>query len=130
MCCPRALWAKLLVVFACNAGWLSLATKIIRIQCTVLLITHCRYLQPFLESEFHLDTVATGALMMVDGLTYALFTPFWGWVLDAGHLGPLQSLSIGNLCIIVGYSLLGPAPFLFFIPSTVYMVGIGMAIYG
>ena len=68
--------------------------------------------------------------MMVDGLTYALFTPFWGWVLDAGYLGPLHSLSIGNLCIIVGYSLLGPAPFLFFIPSSVYMVGIGMTIHG
>ena len=96
----------------------------------LFLIAHCHYLQPFLESEFHLDTVATGALMMVDGLTYALFTPFWGWILDAGYLSPLQSLFIGNLCIILGYSLLGPAPFLFFIPSTVYMVGIGMAIYG
>ena len=95
-----------------------------------ILILLFHYFQPFLASEFHLDAVATGALLMVDGVTYALFTPFWGWVLDARRLSPLQTLFIGNLCIIIGYSIIGPAPFFFFIPSTVYLVGIGMTIHG
>jgi len=121
---PKTKFSSLLkipaVLYSCIVLGLS------GISCTWYLPT----LQPFLESEFHLDSVATGALLMVDGVTYALFTPFWGWILDAGRLSPLQTLFIGNLCIIVGYSFLGPAPFLFFIPSTVYMVGIGMTVHG
>ena len=95
-----------------------------------MLSQYLTHFQPFLASEFHIGAVATGSLLMVDGVTYALFTPFWGWVLDARHLSPIQTLFIGNLCIIVGYSIIGPAPFLFFIPTTVYLVGIGMTIHG
>ena len=87
-------------------------------------------MQPFLEAEFHLDAVETGGLLMLDGALYALATPLWGWALDAGLLSPLQSLFMGSLCIIVGYLFLGSAPSVFFIPSNVYMVGIGMVING
>ena len=87
-------------------------------------------MQPYLEAEFHLDAVETGGLLMLDGVTFALATPFWGWALDGGILSPLKSLFIGSLCIIVGYSFLGSAPFPFFFPCNVYVVGIGMAIYG
>ena len=83
-------------------------------------------MQPFLEAEFQLDSVETGGLLMLDGVTYALGTPFWGWVLDAGYLSRLQSLLIGSLCITVGHSLLGLAP----VASNVSMVGIGMTING
>ena len=87
-------------------------------------------MQPFLEAEFNLGPVETGGLLMLDGVMYALATPLWGWALDAGLLSPLQSLFIGNLCITVGFSFLGSAPSIFFIPSNIYMVGIGMAING
>ena len=80
-------------------------------------------MQPFLEAEFKLGAVETGGLLMLDGITYALATPFWGWALDAGLLSPLQSLFMGSLCITVGYSFLGLA-------SNVSMIGIGMSLSG
>ena len=87
-------------------------------------------LQPFLEDTLGLGTLATGALLVLDGGTYALFTPFWGWVLDAKKMSPLQALLAGNVFIVVGYSLLGPAPFLPFLSANVYLVAIGMTIHG
>ena len=80
-------------------------------------------MQPFLEAEYNLGTVETGGLLMLDGVTYALATPIWGWALDAGLLSPLQSLFIGSLCIIIGSSFLGLA-------CNVSMVGVGMAVSG
>jgi hypothetical protein len=74
--------------------------------------------------------MATGGLLMLDGATYALFTPFWGWALDARKVTPLQALFAGNLFIVIGYSLLGPAPFLPFLPQSVYLVAAGMVIHG
>ena len=80
-------------------------------------------MQPFLESEFNLDTVETGGLLMLDGITCALFTPIWGWTIDSGLFSPVPSLFIGSLCIIAGYLFLGYS-------SNVAMVGIGMTING
>ena len=80
-------------------------------------------MQPFLESEFNLDTVETGGLLMLDGITCALFTPIWGWTIDSGLFSPVPSLFIGSLCIIAGYLFLGCS-------SNVAMVGIGMTING
>ena len=87
-------------------------------------------MQPFLEAEFDLDAVEMGGLMMLDGAVYALTTPLWGWALDAGLISPLQSLYMGSLCITVGYSFLGSAPFGLFFETNISMVGIGMAITG
>ena len=81
-------------------------------------------MQPFLEAEFHLDALETGGLLMLDGATFALATPFWGWALDSDLLSPLQSLFTGSLCITIGYSFLGLASY------TTPLIGIGMAIKG
>ena len=67
---------------------------------------------------------------MLDGLMYALSTPFWGWALDCGLVSSHQSLFIGSLCIVVGYSFLGSSPSSIFLPGNIYIVGIGMAING
>ena len=80
-------------------------------------------MQPFLEAEYNLGAVETGGLLMLDGVTYALATPIWGWALDAGLLSPIQSLFIGSLFITIGSSFLRLA-------SNVPMVGIGMAVSG
>ena len=87
-------------------------------------------MQPFLETEFHLSVIEAGGILMLDGVSYALATPFWGWAIDASLMSPLHALFIGSLCIIVGYSLFGLAPFPFFSPYNVYVVAIGMLING
>ena len=98
--------------------------------CGISISWYLPVMQPFLEAEFHLGAVETGGLLMLDGVMYALATPLWGWALDAGLLSPLKSLFIGSISFIVGYSFLGSAPFLFLLPSNVYMVGIGMVLNG
>ena len=86
-------------------------------------------LQPFLEDTFQLTTVATGAMFTVEGATYAAFSPLWGWLLDK-WISPWIALYTGTICVIVGYCLLGPSPFLPFIPENVYVVGFALSIMG
>ena len=43
--------------------------------------------------------MATGALFMLDGFTYAAFSPFWGWLLDRG-LSPVVALAWGNVFVV------------------------------
>jgi MFS family permease len=86
-------------------------------------------LQPFLEQNFQLTTLATGAMFTVEGATYAAFSPLWGWLLDK-WLSPWIALYVGNACVIIGYCLLGPSPLLPFIPVDVYVVGFSLCIMG
>lgn len=85
--------------------------------------------QPFLQEHFQLGPVSVGAFFMLDGFVYAVFSPFWGWTLDK-KFSSIKALAIGNLCVVVGYSLLGPLPFLGFLPKSLLLVGIGMTIHG
>ena len=93
--------------------------------CGISISWYLPVMQPFLETEFHLSAVETGGLLMLDGVMYALATPFWGWAVDTGLLSPLKSLFIGSICFIVGYLFLGSDLVL-----NVYMVGIGMILNG
>lgn len=103
--------------------------------CLVLVISETSVtwylpsLQPFLEDNFHLSTVATGAMFMVEGATYAAFSPLWGFLLDK-YVSPHFALIWGCASVIAGYCLLGPAPFLPFLPQNVYLVGVGLFIQG
>jgi hypothetical protein len=53
----------------------------------------------------------------------------WGWLLDK-WLSPWIALYVGNVCVIIGYCLLGPSPLLPFIPEDVYVVGFSLCIMG
>ncbi|XP_040583649.1 MFS-type transporter SLC18B1 isoform X1 [Lepeophtheirus salmonis] len=86
-------------------------------------------LQPFLVKKFDMGPVAVGIMFMLDGATYAVFSPIWGYLLSRG-LKPIVALSVGCCCIIVGYSFLGPLPLLPFIPDSIYFVGMGLLIHG
>ena len=67
---------------------------------------------------------------MVEGATYAIFSPIWGLLLDRG-LSPHLTLLMGCLGVVIGFSLLGPAPFLSFIlPTNLFVVAIGLIIQG
>ena len=66
---------------------------------------------------------------MVDGSTYAIFSPMWGYLLDH-YISPFQALLWGNISVLFGYLLLGPAPFFPFLPQNVYLLGAALAIHG
>jgi len=105
----------------------------ITICCLLLIIAetsvtwYLATLQPMLEQKFGLRPVSTGAMFMVEGATYAIFSPIWGFFLDkksisGGRLRYLP-LAIGALGVIFGYVLL-------FDSSDVYIVAVGLLIQG
>jgi len=109
----------------------------ISISCFLLIISEMSVtwylpsLEPFLEENFNnISTVATGAMFMVEGATYAIFSPIWGLLLDRG-LSPHLTLLMGCFGVVIGFSLLGPAPFLSYIlPTNLFVVAIGLIIQG
>ena len=68
---------------------------------------------------------------MVEGATYAIFSPVWRILLNRG-VDPHFTLLIGCLGVIIGYVLLGPASVLLpFIPmNNISIVVIGLIIQG
>ena len=85
--------------------------------------------QPFVEATFELNSIAIGTLFLVDGATYAVFSPMWGYLLDH-YISPFTAFLFGNVFVLLGYLLLGPAPFFPFLPKNVYLVGAALAIHG
>lgn len=67
-------------------------------------------LEPHLR-QFKLSAMVLGLMFVINGGTYALTAPAWGWLCDKKIMPKLASL-MGCLFIIVGFCLIGPAPFL------------------
>ncbi|XP_034232465.1 MFS-type transporter SLC18B1-like [Thrips palmi] len=84
-------------------------------------------LEPHLRS-FKLSPVVLGLMFVINGGTYALTAPCWGMLCDRAMV-PKVATICGCLLIIVGFSLVGPAPF---IPSdTVLSLSIvGLVLHG
>jgi MFS family permease len=71
------------------------------------------FLQTTLErhlAQFHLDPLGVGVVFMLYGSAYALLNPFWGWLAD--RVAPRLILLLGSLLLALGFSLVGPLPFL------------------
>ena len=52
-----------------------------------------------------------GIMFVINGGTYALTAPCWGWFCDT-KMSPKIATFIGCLLLIVGFSLIGPAPYI------------------
>ena len=66
---------------------------------------------------------------MVEGTTYAIFSPIWGILLDRG-LSPYMTLLIGCLGVIIGFCILGPLTFIPIVPTNIFIVATGLIIQG
>jgi MFS family permease len=66
-------------------------------------------LEPHLR-QFDLSPVVLGLMFVINGGTYALTAPCWGWLCDR-KLMPKVATATGCLLIIIGFLLVGPAPF-------------------
>ncbi len=51
-------------------------------------------------------------MFVLNGGSYALSAPFWGMLCDRPTVHPLGINAVGAVLILVGFVLLGPAPFL------------------
>ena len=49
-------------------------------------------------------------MFVVNGATYALFAPIWGYVCDK-KLAPIIVTAIGSVLMFVSFLFIGPAPF-------------------
>ena len=88
-------------------------------------------LEPFLSSYFSITPFEASMLFVVDGAVYALFSPFWGVLLDKG-LNNRLLLVIGCFIIAVLFLLMGPIrvssiPLLYQLGVALGVHGIGMA---
>ncbi|XP_059486360.1 MFS-type transporter SLC18B1-like [Neocloeon triangulifer] len=67
-------------------------------------------LEPHLR-QFELSPVVLGLMFVVNGGTYALTAPCFGWLCDR-YVDPKVITVFGSLLVIFGFSLIGPAPYL------------------
>ncbi|XP_014238865.1 MFS-type transporter SLC18B1-like [Trichogramma pretiosum] len=84
-------------------------------------------LEPHLR-KFELSPVVLGIMFVINGGTYAVTAPAWGWLCDK-HARPKVATVAGCVLTVIGFGLIGPAPF---IPSgTMLWVTIsGLIIHG
>ncbi|GLG92742.1 MFS-type transporter SLC18B1, partial [Gryllus bimaculatus] len=82
---------------------------------TIIVVTSMSigFLQATLEPHlrrFGLSPVVLGLMFVINGGTYALTAPCFGWLCDQRVL-PKAVTACGCLAIVIGFSLVGPAPF-------------------
>ncbi|XP_033212868.1 MFS-type transporter SLC18B1-like isoform X2 [Belonocnema kinseyi] len=84
-------------------------------------------LEPHLR-EFDLGPVIVGLMFVINGGTYALTAPAWGWFCDK-RFHPKIATVVGCVLVMIGFCLIGPAPFIPY-PKMFWMTGIGLVCHG
>ncbi|XP_066598482.1 MFS-type transporter SLC18B1-like [Prorops nasuta] len=84
-------------------------------------------LEPHLR-QFHLSPVVLGLMFVINGGTYAITAPVWGWMCDK-YVHPKVATTAGCLLVMIGFSLIGPAPFIP-IPTIIWVTICGLVIHG
>lgn len=85
-------------------------------------------LEPHLR-QFKLPPAILGVMFVINGGTYALTAPCWGWLCDGRRLHPKVASVTGCVLLITGFSAIGPAPFLP-MPTTLWLTIVGLVIHG
>lgn len=84
----------------------------------------------FLSANFSLNSTVTGIIFSLEGITYAIFTPLFGMLLDKG-VPRYCGLIFGAAAAVVGLCLLGPVPGVsMIVPKSPYTSAIGLSIVG
>ncbi|XP_046990959.1 MFS-type transporter SLC18B1-like [Schistocerca americana] len=84
-------------------------------------------LEPHLR-EFKLPPFALGFVFIISGGIYALTAPFVGRLCDK-RIYPKKLMAVGNILIIISFSLIGPAPFIP-VPTKLWLCILGLIIHG
>ncbi|XP_034938176.1 MFS-type transporter SLC18B1-like [Chelonus insularis] len=84
-------------------------------------------LEPHLR-QFELSPVVLGLMFVINGGTYAVTAPCWGWLCDRRLRPKIVTIS-GCIFVMIGFCLIGPAPF---IPSQtlLWLTICGLIIHG
>ncbi|XP_050541622.1 MFS-type transporter SLC18B1-like [Daktulosphaira vitifoliae] len=84
-------------------------------------------LEPHLR-QFNLSPMVLGLMFVINGGTYALTAPWWGWLCDKIMPAKVVTL-LGCIILMVGFSLIGPVPFLNR-PTELTVTIIGLVLHG
>lgn len=84
-------------------------------------------LEPHLR-QFNLSPVVLGLMFVINGGTYALTAPVWGWLCDK-YSHPKVATVAGCILVVIGFCLVGPAPFIPY-PTIIWMTICGLVIHG
>ncbi|XP_045182089.2 MFS-type transporter SLC18B1-like isoform X1 [Mercenaria mercenaria] len=90
------------------------------------------YFEPTLANhlqQFDLKTWIVGLMFLIAPAVYAFTAPVWGYIGDQKGIVRLM-IGGGNLFAVLAWLLLGPAPFLTFIPNTLYINIISLSMIG
>lgn len=85
-------------------------------------------LEPHLR-QFNLAPAILGLMFVINGGTYALTAPCWGWVCDSTRLNPKVATVIGCILLILGFLIIGPAPF-FNLQPKLWLTIVGLVLHG
>ncbi|XP_071516664.1 MFS-type transporter SLC18B1-like [Panulirus ornatus] len=72
------------------------------------------FLQATLEPHLrplHLTPLKLGLMFVLNGSTYALTAPCWGWLCDQ-RLAPKTVTTFGAVVVVIAFMLVGPVPFI------------------
>ncbi|GJQ84892.1 hypothetical protein Trydic_g507 [Trypoxylus dichotomus] len=84
-------------------------------------------LEPHLR-QFELSPVILGLMFVINGGTYALIAPVWGWLCD--RTCPPKVLTVfGTIAVAIGFTLIGPAPYLN-TKTILWLTIVGLVIHG
>ncbi|KRT86297.1 membrane transporter [Oryctes borbonicus] len=84
-------------------------------------------LEPHLR-QFGLPPVLLGLMFVINGGTYALIAPIWGWLCDR-TCPPKVLTVIGTLLVAVAFTLIGPAPYLK-TKTMLWLTIVGLVVHG
>lgn len=84
-------------------------------------------LEPHLR-QFNLSHVVLGLMFVINGGTYALTAPAWGWFCDK-YSHPKIATVVGCILVCIAFSLIGPAPFIPY-PTMIWLTICGLVIHG
>ncbi|XP_076238345.1 MFS-type transporter SLC18B1 [Calliopsis andreniformis] len=84
-------------------------------------------LEPHLR-QFDLSPVVLGLMFVLNGGVYAITAPAWGWLCDK-YSHPKVATVAGCLLVVVGFCLVGPAPFIPS-PTILWLTICGLVVHG
>lgn len=101
------------------------AFSIVSASCSIGFIQ--ALMEPHLR-PFNLTPIMLGLMFVINGAVYAMCAPAWGWLCD-NHLRPKMVTAFSSVLVIVGFSLIGPLPFLGITPS-LGLISFALVIHG
>ncbi|XP_059154920.1 MFS-type transporter SLC18B1-like [Physella acuta] len=79
--------------------------------------------------QFNLSTGIIGLIFFITPCLYAITSPIWGYISDSKNING-SLITLGNLMCGIGLIIVGPSPYLPFLPSELWVIIIGLVILG